>query len=138
VLVVDDEFDAREMIGTMLQVSGAEVEVVASAVEALSRLETFAADVLVSDVGLPGDDGYTLIRRIRASGAPYMRIAALALTAYASPEDARRAVLAGFHAHLAKPAEPAVLIAQIASLGGRAPAPPLLPPQGPDEASVAS
>jgi CheY-like chemotaxis protein len=126
------------MIATMLQVSGAEVEVVASAGEALSRLETFAADVLVSDIGLPDADGYTLIQRIRASGAPYMRIAALALTAYASPEDARLAALAGFHAHLAKPAEPAVLIALIASLGGRAPAPLVVSSRGQDKASVIS
>jgi CheY-like chemotaxis protein len=119
VLVVDDEFDAREMIATLLQVAGAEVAVVDSPVEALERLATFAADVLVSDVGMPGDDGYTLIRRIRGSGARYARIPALALTAYAAPEDARRAALAGFHAHLPKPAEPTVLTALVASLGGR-------------------
>jgi signal transduction histidine kinase/ActR/RegA family two-component response regulator len=123
ILVVDDETDAREMVAMLLTVAGAEVEAVASAAEAMTRLAAFAADVLVSDVGMPGDDGYTLIRRIRASSEPYARIPAIALTAYAGPEDARRAVLAGFHAHLPKPVEPATLIAQIADLVGSSPAP---------------
>jgi CheY-like chemotaxis protein len=125
--VVDDEADAREMAATLLTVSGAEVEVVSSAREALARLSTFAADVLVSDVGMPGDDGYTLIRTIRTSGAPYARIPALALTAYAAPADARRAVLAGFHAHLSKPVDPAVLTAAVANLFGAAREPPSPP-----------
>src|SRR5262249_13595852 len=119
VLVVDDEIDAREMIATLLSVCGADVTVVSSSLEALSWLRAQAADVLVSDLGLPGDDGYALIREIRGSNAPYARIPALALTAYAAQDDARRAVLAGFHAHLPKPAEPAVLTALVASLGRR-------------------
>jgi CheY-like chemotaxis protein len=74
--------------------------------------------VLVSDVAMPGEDGYALIRRVRANER-WCRLPALALTAYAGPEDARRAVLAGFHTHLPKPAEPAMLTAVVASLGGR-------------------
>jgi signal transduction histidine kinase/ActR/RegA family two-component response regulator len=124
ILVVDDEPDAREMLATLLAVSGAEVEVVSSACEAIERLSTFSANALVSDVGMPVDDGYTLIRRIRASDAPYARIPALALTAYAGPADVHRAILAGFHAHLPKPIEPAVLIAVVANLVEDAPQAP--------------
>jgi signal transduction histidine kinase len=119
VLVVDDEPDARELISTMLGACGAEVAVAGSAAEALASLGRFVPDVLVSDVGMPGEDGYALIRKVRSSGSDLARIPAVALTAYAGPEDARRAVLAGFHTHLSKPAEPAMLTAVVASLGGR-------------------
>jgi signal transduction histidine kinase/CheY-like chemotaxis protein len=119
VLVVDDEPDAREMLGTMLSSAGAEVELALSAADALGRLSSVAPDVLISDVGMPGDDGYSLIRRVRDGGSRFARVPALALTAYASPEDARRAVLAGFQKHLSKPVEPAMLTAVVAALGAR-------------------
>jgi signal transduction histidine kinase/ActR/RegA family two-component response regulator len=118
ILVVDDENDARDMVAMLLRGSGAEVEVVSSAAEALERLETSAADVLVTDVGMPGEDGYTFIAKIRSSGAPYAQIPALALTAYAAPDDARRASLAGFQAHVSKPADPGILTALVANLAG--------------------
>jgi signal transduction histidine kinase/CheY-like chemotaxis protein len=121
VLVVDDEADTREMLAALLTVAGAKVEVVASVAEALTRLSTFAPQVLVSDIGMPGYDGYALIRTIRASGAPYARIPALALTAYASPDDARKAMLEGFQTHMAKPIEPAVFISAVARLAESAP-----------------
>lgn len=119
VLVVDDEPDARDLVAAMLSASGASVAVAGSAAEALLVLPAFRPEVMVSDVGMPGEDGYALIRAVRSSGAPHARVPAVALTAYAAPEDARRAVLAGFHTHLPKPAEPSMLIAVVASLGGR-------------------
>jgi signal transduction histidine kinase/ActR/RegA family two-component response regulator len=119
VLVVDDEPDAREVLGTILIAAGAEVEIASSAYEALEGLASFAPDVLVSDVGMPGDDGYALIRQVREGVSRFSRVPALALTAYASPEDARRAVLAGFDTHLSKPVEPATLTAVVSRLFGK-------------------
>jgi signal transduction histidine kinase/ActR/RegA family two-component response regulator len=119
VVVVDDEADARDTVMTLLEVHGAVVSAASSAAEAIARLEECRADVLVSDIGMPGEDGYALMSRIRASGAPYARIPAIALTAYAAPDDARRVALAGFHAHLPKPTEPAVLAALVANLSGK-------------------
>ena len=119
VLLVDDEPDAREVLGTILLAAGAEVEIASSAYEALEGLASFAPDVLVSDVGMPGDDGYALIRQVRGGVSRFSRVPALALTAYASPEDARRAVLAGFDTHLSKPVEPATLTAVVSRLFGK-------------------
>jgi signal transduction histidine kinase/ActR/RegA family two-component response regulator len=119
VLVVDDEPDAREVLGTILAAAGADIALAASASEALSTLGSFAPDVLVSDIGMPGDDGYALIRRVREGASRFTRVPALALTAYASPEDARRAVLAGFDMHMAKPIEPATLTVVVSRLFGK-------------------
>lgn len=119
VLVVDDEPDAREVLGTILAAAGADIALASSASEALSALASFAPDVLVSDIGMPGDDGYALIRRVREGASRFTRVPALALTAYASPEDARRAVLAGFDMHMAKPIEPATLTAVVSRLFGK-------------------
>lgn len=118
VLVVDDEADTRELLGTMLSAAGATVATAGSTDDALAALDQEVFDVLVSDVGMPGEDGLALLRRVRASRR-FCRLPAVALTAYASSEDARRAMLAGFHTHLPKPAEPAMLIAVVASLAGR-------------------
>jgi len=118
VLVVDDEADTRELTAAMLAQAGATVTVAGGAAEALAALELAVPDVLVSDIGMPGEDGHALLRRVRAS-TRLCRLPALALTAYASPEDARQAVRAGFHTHLPKPAEPAMLTAVVASLAGR-------------------
>ena len=107
------------MLETILGAAGAEVELAGSADEALASLAAFAPDVLVSDVGMPGDDGYALIRRVREGFSRFARVPALALTAYASPEDARHAVLAGFDTHLAKPVEPATLTAVVSRLFGK-------------------
>ena len=117
VLVVDDEVDTREWIVTILKQSGAEAKAVGSVGEALEALENFKPDVLVSDIGMPGEDGYTLIRKIRQlepeTGG---RIPAVALTGYARVEDYRAALAAGFQLHVAKPIRAAELIAVIASL----------------------
>ncbi len=119
VLVVDDEPDAREVLGTILGAAGAEVALAGSAKEALESLASFAPDVLVSDVGMPDEDGYAMLGRVRAGAFRFARVPALALTAYASPEDARHAMLAGFDAHLAKPVEPATLTVVVSRLFGK-------------------
>jgi PAS domain S-box-containing protein len=120
VLVVDDEADARELIATMLQPYGVEVMAAASAVEALLALQEFQPDVLVSDIGMPGEDGYALIRQLRAlSQEQGGRIPAVALTAYARAEDRTQALLAGFQLHISKPVNQAELAAVIANLAGR-------------------
>jgi signal transduction histidine kinase/ActR/RegA family two-component response regulator len=121
VLIVDDEPDARELVAAMLTQSGAVVTVAGSAPEALSLLQKQPHSVLISDIAMPGEDGHSLMRKVRASGAPFARIPALALTAYAGAEDARRAEDAGFHAHMPKPAEPPRLAAAVAALAGRLP-----------------
>jgi CheY-like chemotaxis protein len=120
VLVVDDEVDARELLTTLLEQRGAFVTAAASVEEAIKVIEQSTPDVLVSDIGMPGEDGYALIRKVRAREAHTGgRIPAAALTAYARSEDRRQALLAGFQTHLPKPVEPAELIAVVANLSGR-------------------
>jgi signal transduction histidine kinase/ActR/RegA family two-component response regulator len=117
VLVVDDERDTADLVATALGHYGADVRVAGAAHEALALLEGFAPHVLVSDVAMPGEDGYSLVRRVRAReqiGGP--RVRALALTAFARPVDTEAAYRAGFEAHLAKPVEPAELALAIARL----------------------
>ncbi|HEY0372527.1 MAG TPA: PAS domain S-box protein [Thermoanaerobaculia bacterium] len=116
VLVVDDDDDSRMIVRRFLEDCGGVVTSAESAAEALARLATEPFDVLVSDIGMPGEDGYTLIHKVRASGNA---IPAVALTAYARPEDRVRATEAGFQAHLSKPADPAELIALVANVAGR-------------------
>jgi PAS domain S-box-containing protein len=116
-LVVDDEADTREMVASTLEAQGAEVVSVADAEEALRWLASNAADLLVSDVAMPRMDGCALIREIRRTGPGSARnIPAVALTAYARPEDRRRALDAGFQDYLTKPVEPEVLVARVAAL----------------------
>jgi signal transduction histidine kinase/ActR/RegA family two-component response regulator len=125
VLVVDDEKDARDVIIAILEQRGARTFEAASVEEALIVLEREKPDVLVSDIGLPEEDGYSLLRRIRA--LPRERgggIPAAALTAYARTEDRMQALLAGFQIHVPKPVQPAELIAVVASLAARK-APPV-------------
>ncbi len=114
ILVVEDDEDARDLLVTVLRQQGAQVEQAGSADEALARLPGFGADVLLSDIGLPGEDGYALIRAVRARGILSEQLPAIALTAYARREDQRLALEAGFQAHVAKPVEPAVLVAAVA------------------------
>ncbi|HEX4961046.1 MAG TPA: ATP-binding protein [Thermoanaerobaculia bacterium] len=117
VLVVDDEPDARETLQQILEHCGAEALTVGSAAEALRALETWRPDVLVSDIGMPGEDGYGLIRRVRALPPERGgRTPAAALTAFARGEDRRRALHAGFQMHVAKPVEVNELAAVVASL----------------------
>jgi PAS domain S-box-containing protein len=119
VLVVDDEIDARRLIERVLAECGAEVALASSAAEALEVLDEFEPHVLVSDVGMPEQDGYDLLRSVRSRGKSSAQIPAAALTAFARSEDRRRAMLAGFQTHVAKPVDPAELLAVVASLAGR-------------------
>ncbi|HEY9283227.1 MAG TPA: ATP-binding protein, partial [Pyrinomonadaceae bacterium] len=121
VLLVDDEADTLEVLAAALRRYGAEVSTASSAVGALEALARVRPDVLVSDIGMPGEDGYALIGRVRAlppqeGGAT----PALALTAYARAEDRARSLASGYQAHLPKPVAPAELAATVASLSGRA------------------
>jgi signal transduction histidine kinase len=119
VLVVDDEADARDMLQIMLTQFGADVKVTGSTSEALKMVECWRPEVLVSDIGMPDEDGYTLIQKIRVL-APEGggRIPAVALTGYAGPEDRRRLISAGYQAHLPKPVQLYDLLNTIASLTG--------------------
>jgi signal transduction histidine kinase len=112
VLIVDDNVDTREMIATVLQDQGAIASVAGSAADALAAILVAPPHVLISDVGMPIEDGYSLLRRVRAV-AP---IPAIALTAYTGAHDARMAELAGFDRHLAKPIVPARLVDAVARL----------------------
>jgi len=125
VMVVEDEADSREILSTVLREWGAEVTTVASAPEALSALASRAPDVLVSDIGMPGMDGYELIREVRQRGSGNgVSVPAIALTAYAGEDSRREALAAGFEEHVAKPADPQELLAAVARLAGRRPPAP--------------
>jgi len=113
ILLVEDEPDARELIAILLQGSGATVEAVDSVSGALQRLPLFIPDVLVSDIGLPRESGYDLIRHIRSLSSDVNKIPAIALTAFATENDRKMSLSAGFQAHLAKPVEPADLLKTI-------------------------
>ena len=122
VLAVDDEADARHLIGSLLHLSGAEVRTANDLIEAQAVVENWHPDLLVSDIGMPNGSGYDLIRQIRQrekQAGSYLP--AVALTAYGRPEDRLRALSAGFQMHVTKPVEPAELIAVLASLSGRFP-----------------
>jgi PAS domain S-box-containing protein len=120
VLVVDDEEDTRDLLRAVLEKCGAEVTMAASTAEALDALEALRPDVLVSDLGMPGADGYALIARVRALPAERGgQTPAAALTAYARAEDRLRVLSSGFQIHLPKPVEPMELIIVVANLAGR-------------------
>jgi signal transduction histidine kinase/ActR/RegA family two-component response regulator len=120
VLIVDDEADSRSLVQRVLEGAGAEVVTAGSVAEAVDRFERFRPDLMISDIGMPQEDGYSLIRRIRdrlpADGG---ETAAIALTAYARAEDREHALAAGFHEHVVKPVEPARLVAVVAAVAGR-------------------
>jgi PAS domain S-box-containing protein len=116
VLVVDDQADARAMVRRVLVTAGADVSAAASAAEALQMIEARRFDVLVSDVGLPGEDGYQLIRKVRMLGQGAGKIPAVALTAFARLEDRTKAMLSGYQMHLAKPVDARELIITVATL----------------------
>ena len=118
-LIVDDEVDALELIRRVLQNLGALVTTARSAEDALRLLETSQPDVLISDIGMPGMDGYQFMRRMRAAEPKNRRTPALALTAFARPDDRKHAILAGYQAHLAKPFDMAELAIVVAGLVGR-------------------
>jgi CheY-like chemotaxis protein len=120
ILVVDDEADTRGLLRELLERCGSEVTTAESASAALEAIGRSRPDVLISDIGMPEEDGYSLIRKVRAAeGSSGERIPAIALTAYARAEDRVRALSAGFQVHVPKPIEPVELIVVVASLTGR-------------------
>ena len=120
VLVVDDDLDSRELLAISLERCGAEVRSVSSTRAALDAIEERLPDVLLSDIEMPGEDGYALIERVRALPPERGgRVPAAALTAYARAEDRVIALQRGFQIHLAKPIEAVELATVVASLAGR-------------------
>ncbi len=120
VLLVDDEPTANEALQTLLESCGAQVRVVASAAQAILMLDDWRPDVLISDIAMPEEDGYALIRQIRARASDRGGdVPAAALTAYAKIDDRVRILAAGFQMYLSKPADPSELVAVVASLAGR-------------------
>jgi signal transduction histidine kinase/ActR/RegA family two-component response regulator len=119
VLIVEDEADTRQLLERILRDSGASVVVTDSAFAALVAVDEHPPDVLLSDIGMPGMDGYELLRQIRSRDTNVRFLPAIALTAFARPKDRLNALRAGYVAHLTKPAEPAQLIATVAAAAGR-------------------
>ena len=120
VLMVDDEADARQLVAIVLERAGAEVTMAGSAREALDLFAQVRPDVLLSDLGMPGEDGLSLMRAIRRIPADKgAAVRAIALSAFARPEDRRAALMAGFQRHLAKPVDPSELVLSVSSLVGR-------------------
>jgi CheY-like chemotaxis protein len=116
ILVVDDEPDTRELVSTLLESAGAVTATAASVAEALDVVARLRPDAVVTDIGMPGEDGYVFLKRLRAAG---QRMPAIALTAYARAEDRKQALSAGFQMHVAKPIEPQKLVSAVARLVGR-------------------
>jgi hypothetical protein len=126
-LVVDDEPDTRDLLTTIFEGSGARITAVGSAREALAKMQAGGIDLLVSDISMPGEDGFWLIRQVRACADPKLkRIPALALTAYARAEDRHRVQGAGFQVYLSKPIHPDELVKVVGDLAAR-----LVVPRGP-------
>lgn len=120
VLVVDDEHDTREILSVMLVRYGTEIRTAGSVAEAMEVLATWQPDLLVSDIGMPNEDGYVMIQKLRSLPSDQGgEIPAIALTAFASPVDRERALAAGFQRHLAKPVEPVELAKVVARVLGR-------------------
>src|SRR5690606_3385100 len=110
VLLVEDDEGTRDAVALLLRTAGAQVRTAASVEEGIRSLGTWRPGVVVSDIGLPREDGYALIRRLRAIGGQGERIPAVAMTAYAHADERRRVLAEGFDAHLAKPVDSAILI----------------------------
>jgi CheY-like chemotaxis protein/two-component sensor histidine kinase len=120
ILVVDDERDTLDLVTMDLTQHGACVIGVTSAADALNALEQSQFDLLISDIAMPETDGYALIRQVRRRESEHeKRLPAVALTAYARAQDRRRAIMAGYNTHVAKPVEANELVAVVASLSGR-------------------
>jgi signal transduction histidine kinase/CheY-like chemotaxis protein len=120
ILVVDDEPDARDLLKRILEERHAQVETSPSAAHAFETLHRWQPDVLVSDIGMPGEDGYQLIHRIRRTAIDGLKsIPAVAVTAFVRNEDRERALQAGYHAHLAKPVTATDLIAVVAKISNK-------------------
>ncbi len=116
ILVVDDDADTRDLVCTILTRCGSEVKCSESAADAILAFEEWSPDLLVSDIGMPQEDGYGLIKRVRQLKSKHAKqIPALALTAYVTDEDRSRALSAGLQMHLSKPIEPETLVSSIAA-----------------------
>jgi CheY-like chemotaxis protein len=122
ILLVEDQWDTRDLMAEIFRVAGADVVATGSVPEALEALESFHPDILVSDIGMPGEDGYALLRRIRQSAEEWRRrLPALAVSAYAREEDRIRSIAVGFQMHITKPFEPLDLTAAVGHLVRREP-----------------
>jgi CheY-like chemotaxis protein len=120
ILVVEDDPDARDLLRTTLELEGARVTVAGTVQEALAALEARLPDVVVSDIGMPGEDGYALIRKVRALGPERGgQVPAAALTGFAAGDDTTRVLSAGYQVHLPKPVEPSQLAHVVGTLAGR-------------------
>ena len=119
ILVVDDEADARELIRTVLEAGGGSVSLAASAGEALHAIEATTFDVLVADIGMPDQDGYSLVQAVRSLAAPAGRIPAIAVTAYAGEAEREKALAAGYDRHLSKPIDAEQLVGAVSTVGRR-------------------
>lgn len=120
ILVVDDDFDNRELIAFILEQQQAQVTLAASATEAFNIISQLDINILISDIGMPDEDGYSLIRRIRSfQPAPKCYIPAIALTAFAKEEDQKIATEAGFQCYIAKPIDPNYLIEVVVNLSSK-------------------
>src|SRR5262249_32470398 len=119
ILLVEDDDDSRKLLGTMLKRYGAKVTSTKSAAEALEGFAEELPDILISDIGMPDEDGYELIRKLREQPSHRGGLTpAIALTGYASRKDRERALAAGYDKHMAKPIEQAEMIEAITSLVG--------------------
>jgi CheY-like chemotaxis protein len=139
VLVVDDGEDVREVVSALLGQCGAEVQAVGTAGEALEMMARFAPHVLVSEVEMRGETGFSLIQKVRALPADHGGLVpAAALSAYGRTDDRVQALLAGFQSHVPSPIQPTELVAVVASLAGRTPGsrPALAPAHHARRASV--
>ena len=115
VIIVDDDRETREMVRTILEGAGARVESAASADEARAVMSTWSPGVVISDIAMPRETGYTFVQKLRTSNNP---VPAIALTAYARRGDAEEALAAGFQAYLSKPVRPSDLLHAVASVAG--------------------
>jgi CheY-like chemotaxis protein len=120
VLVIDDDMNARELLAVILENAGAELRAAASAEDALMILQTWTPEVMLSDIEMPGDDGYGLVDKARRLVGGRGPLVAIALTAHARPEDRVRALESGFQWHLAKPIDPSELLSVLATLHAQA------------------
>ncbi len=130
VLIVDDEPDAISLMKSALGDSGAAITTAASTPEALALLERLSPDVIVADIGMPGEDGYALIRKLRQGRTGQQATPAIAVTAYARPQGHLSALQAGYQLHVGKLFEPVQLVMAVATLATRT-AGPLSPPARP-------
>ena len=118
-LVVDDDADARDALEQTLTASGAEVVSAGSSIEALAAIDAFGPDVLISDIYMPSEDGYELIRKVRMRSQRSRPLPAIALTAKGRIQDRTDALLSGYQTHMAKPVDAHELVVTIASLVDR-------------------